>query len=629
MPPKTSENAVFTPNKGLFLDRSPVSIPSGGLRNGENFRIQAGRLSNINLGHAKFPDSSNAIVLSASTRTGFSGSPCTLIATFLLRSGSQKLIFGTPLDLFEYDEGNTKVLYITPTYNTGTVSLTNGSTAVVGTTTLWTANAKAGDYVFFTSNSQRDLGGWYKIASITNNTNLVLTQTYAGSTSGSENYIIRKVFTATITDFWRSETFLKAQPGNADLWFATNGVDRVVTWNATDSTVTVTNLPFSICKELTVYQNTMIYANLVVSGEARPNSIANSDAATPEDMSSGIAAEFVIHDSASPILAVEPLGDNLVIYGKDFGVLAQLVEGDLGFIFRKVIQGFGPAASRLVTNFGDFHEFVGAGSLYRFDGVSLRSIGEHVWRSVLQAQDLSRIQMAFHHRDDENGDVIWVVPLTGDANTSAQKTPRTAYMEHFLERISGQRAFEELRAEEFVPFSRRDFPFTASGFFERSTSLTWATLTEAWETNSLRWNDRFFVAGFPLSLVGDETGNIFILGASQDANGSALASFVRSGDAVIGDGRQRNLVTRVYPFTPEFPASGGYTLGVTVHVSDTASGATTATDRVGFDMTHAGNHFVSVFRRGRYVDLEFGTAGPQEPWELDGWDIDVRQGGLR
>ena len=68
---------------------------------------------------------------------------------------------------------------------------------------------------------------------------------------------------------------------------------------------------------------------------------------------------------------------------------------------------------------------------------------------------------------------------------------------------------------------------------------------------------------------------------------------------------------------------------MTVHVSDTASGATTATTKQGFDMTHAGNHFVSVFRRGRYVDLEFGTAGPQQPWELDGWDIDVRQGGLR
>lgn len=625
-PPKT--NAVVTPNKGLFLDRAALSVPRGGLSAGENFRIQNGALSNLNLGWAKFPDDANGIVLSTSTRAGVTAAPCTLIDKFLLRSGSQKLIFGTPEDLFEYDEGNTKVLYITPTTNTGTCGVTNASDAVTGNGTTWTTATKAGDYIFFTSNSNRDLGDWYKIKTVTDNTNIVLDENYDGSTVDPENYIIRKTFTGTVEDFWRTEPFLKAQPGNEDLLFFTNGVDRVVTWNASDAAVIVTNLPFEIAKELIVYQNMMIYGNLVVSGEARPTSIANSDAATPEDMAGGIANEFVVHDGAAPILALETLADSLMTYGDNFGVLAQLVEGDLGFLFRKVINGFGPKASRLVTNFGDFHEFIGAGSLYRFDGVSLRSIGEHVWRSVLAKQDPSRPQMAFGHRDDENGDMIWVLPFTDDGNAGTLKSPQTAYTEHFLERVSGQRTFEELRAEEFVPFSKRDFPFTASGNFDRLTSLTWAALTETWESQNRRWNDQFFTAGFPFNLVGDETGNIFILGGSQDADGAALDSFVRTGRSLIGDGRTRNLLSRIYAFTSQFP-SAGYTLQVITHLSDTAAGVTTASATLGFDLTHAGDHFVSPFRRARYIELEFGTDGPAEPWDLEGWDIDIRAGGKR
>lgn len=625
-PPKS--NTVITPNKGLFLDRVALTIPKGGLKDGQNFRIRSGRLSNLNLGWDKFPNTANHLILSASTRAAFTPDPVVLVDNFIKRTGAQKLMFGSPLDLFEYNVVGEKLLYLTPTYNTGTAGVTNGSPNVTGNSTVWSTNAKAGDYMFFTSNSNRDLGDWYKIQTVTDNTNIVLTENYAGSTVDPEDYIIRKTFTGAITDFWRTEKFMKASPGNADLWFGTNGVEKVVTWDGSATEVTVTTLPFT-CKELRVYQNVMIYGNVTVSGEVRPTSIINSDAGVPEDTTGGIAGEFIVHGGADPILAMDTLGDNLVMYGETFGVLAQLVEGDLGFIFRQAISGFGPKASRLLSNFGDFHEFVGAGSLYRFDGVGLRSIGEHVWKELLRKQDPGRTQMAFSHRDDENGDLIWVLPFTDDANTSAQKTPRVAFTEHFLERVFGQRTFEELRPEEFVPFSHREFPFTASGFFERSTSLTWDQLTGIWQDTNFRWNDQFFAAGFPFNIVGKEDGGIYTLGTSQDADGVALNSFVRTGRAAIGDGRQRNLLSRVYPFTTLFAASGSYTLGVTVHMADHAAGQAGTSAQFGFDMTHAGDHFVSPFRRGRYAELEFGTAGPTEPWELEGWDLDIREGGRR
>lgn len=70
-------------------------------------------------------------------------------------------------------------------YNVGSVSVTNGSTAVVGTNTKWSSNAAAGD--FFA------VGGvWYQIASVTDDTNLVLATNYLDTTNATTAYLIHR-----------------------------------------------------------------------------------------------------------------------------------------------------------------------------------------------------------------------------------------------------------------------------------------------------------------------------------------------------------------------------------------------------------------------------------------------------
>jgi len=82
-------------------------------------------------------------------------------------------------------------------YTTGTVTVTNGSTAVVGVGTAWTTNM-AGRWLNVaqtTSNTTSGDDEWYQIASVTNSTNLVLNNQYQGQTvtSTSGGYIIGEV----------------------------------------------------------------------------------------------------------------------------------------------------------------------------------------------------------------------------------------------------------------------------------------------------------------------------------------------------------------------------------------------------------------------------------------------------
>lgn len=66
-----------------------------------------------------------------------------------------------------------------PTALTGTITMTNGSTAVTGSGTAFTTELAVGDYIYVDA-QKTQLG---KVASITNNTALVLTANYGGTTA--------------------------------------------------------------------------------------------------------------------------------------------------------------------------------------------------------------------------------------------------------------------------------------------------------------------------------------------------------------------------------------------------------------------------------------------------------------
>ena len=78
-------------------------------------------------------------------------------------------------------------------YRTGTVQVTNGSTAVVGTGTAFLANVAAGQ--IFTVEGDNV---WYEVASVSNDTHLALTANYGGTSGSSKAYAVATSFTPTL-----------------------------------------------------------------------------------------------------------------------------------------------------------------------------------------------------------------------------------------------------------------------------------------------------------------------------------------------------------------------------------------------------------------------------------------------
>lgn len=602
---------IIQPNLGVYLDRPPIAVDPRAMSDCMNVRIKNGRVTNSNLGYVKF---------FAQQLNG----PVLLIDNFFLRSGAQLLVLGTTKDLYQYDEVGDEALFLTPRYDTGTVTATNGSAVVTGVGTLWDTsdNLKVGDGFHVGAAAQRDPAEtWYTILTVDSDTQVTLTANYAEATAGpGEPYTGRQLFQGAIFDYWRTESFPDAQPEDEDHWYATNGgINYPVRWNGTDTQVTVLDTLGFKCKELGRYKNMLIYGNLIIdTGEARPFSVRNSAITEPENVTTLEAAEFVVHDGVDPIVGMLPFGDNLFIYSERSVTIVQFVGAPVLFAFRTGISGIGPLNGRMVADFGDFHTLLAADSLYRFDGIGVENINGHVWVPALKAQDPKRLELAFSHFDEENGELHWIIPRTTDTDTTDGQ-PETSYVEHYLEEV-GER--------DPNPHTIRSMPFTVAGFFERLTTLTWNAIITDWTAQNFAWNDRFLQSAFPYNLFGDENGYIYILNSGETADGVAQVNYARFGQRLLGDGKSKGLLKRVYGYFEPLPAAG-YGVDVTIRSADSIGGVITTSTPLVHDITQADelDFFVSPFVIARTAAVEFGTDGTNEPWTLQGYDIDVAPAG--
>ena len=612
-----AQKPVLSPNYGVYLGQPSITIPQQGLEDCLNVRVHNLALESNNHGWEKFDTQVlNGVILGADV--------------FKQTNGSRDLVFATKGDLYRYDEGTAAFMYITPTYEVGTAACAGGTTTVTGSGgTLWNSGLSpiaAGDEIAFSATQYDPTATWFVVASVTNDTTLVLTAN-GPNTGGAVAYTIRKKFAGGDTDVWTFETFPREDLGSGnfgDRWYATNnGVDYVVRWDGTSAPAVEQTALDLKAKYIRRFKNMMIYANLTIvsTGAAKPLSFINSDVGQPIDVTDGLAQEFVVSPSASHILAAVPLGDELAIYTESEVVLSSFIGGDIVFVFRTVIHDTGLLAKRLVARFSDHHEFLAADNLYSFNGVQAEPKDQHIWREVNRSIDAARLPLSHVFFDEERGDLVWAVTLTTDAGsaTSPVQGPDTGYAAHYL---------EIMPLGVPTPYTIRECPFSATTEFVRSGDLTWDQVVGNWDVQTFQWDDKFFAAAFPLILAGGASGVVMSLFTKNTKDGSAMVGRALFPMRAIGDIRHRNLMSRVYLMVDQ--GTTDYDLTVTTLFFDHMGQATPAITQVDmFDLALAGEQFVYPYRVGRYAQVQFSTDGSTagQPWRMWGYDFDIRPGG--
>lgn len=544
--------------------------------------------------------------------------PAMVSDRFITRDAGTHVIFFTDRNIYRLVDSENRVVFLNPAYSTGTV--TAAGTAITGVGTDWDPLIKAGDFMAFGTASQNDPDAqWYEIQAVGSDTTITLTESVVETVSGS-TYTIRRTFTGEKDDVWDFEVFVAPDDGTGDdMYFVTNGVDPVCTWDASATFMISREVLGFTARFLAVFKNMMLYANITeTGGDFLPTDFINSDVGVPLDVVNGLAGQFRVHDGPDHIHNIEDLGDNMVFYSERTITHMQFVGDPLVFIFREAAGGVGLIASRLLADFGDYHEFVGHDSLYKFDGVSVQEIGKQLWREILRTRDPVRHEMSFTHFDEEQGELHYVIALTSDAGVGVVgEPPEISFVEHYLEVVPPTVP---------MPFSRREMPFLGNGYGSVSGVLTWADLTDAWNTYGFKWNDSFLFSAFPLNLMCGDDGRIYTINILPTANGTALESFVtfpRRLSAPV-NGYAQGLVSRIYMMMTR----GAGTLDVTSRYYDHPDGPVSRTNVDSFDLTlPQEGHFVAPYRKGRAFDVGIGT--DSEDWEMTGYDCEIKLEGRR
>lgn len=599
--------SVLSPNLGIYIDRPPITLSPRMLQDGLNFRIKEGKLTNIDIGWLRF----GTFILNG---------PVLLIEDFFIKGVIEQLIFATKTDLYRYNNGTPQ--FITPIYTTGTAS-SDTFGAVTGTGTAWLTNTNVGNEISFGVAPQNDpTATWYLIVNINADNSMGITNinggTYTGGVQANGPYTIRRKFSGTEADIWVADVFPQASPSNKDEWWATNGVDYPVRWDGISPNAELMSSLGFTCKTLKVFSNMMCFMNLVQAGTSKGTDLINSNPGEPQNVSSGLSEQFKIHSGQDQILGSKLLGDSLIIYSSNTITVTQFVGDPLVFIFRNAVIGQGPLAAKAIVQFPDYHLFLGRDSEYNFDGASAKRIGLNVWRDILPLRDPIRTFRTYAHKNEFDGEVMWVMPRSTDAGGGTiNAPPALATTEHYLEQVGDKVS---------TPMSIRDFPFTSTGTFNFAQGVTWNQLVNTWASYPVRWSTLIGSVAFGVTLVGDQNGKVYTLNVTSDADGSGLRSFVKFGRRPLSDGKMRGLIRRVYPYvTPQ-----STNLNLVVHLADFAHGPSTINAFFPYDQTlPEGVFMIPVYRRGRYLELEFGTVGPAQPWELEGYDMDIITGGER
>ena len=191
-------------------------------------------------------------------------------------------------------------------YTTGTAQFTNASTAVVGTGTAWLTKLKAGDKIKADSHAD---SVYAEIASVTNDTNLVLSAVYTGATTLTVAYTARIML---------HKDFIPSACTFNDNLVITNGSESPMSYNNTTLGL-ITDSDTPKCKFIEPHKSRVF----VASTSGAPSSIFWS-AVNDETTWDATSVEPVFPKDGGNICGIKSFADSLIVL-KDNGHLYQIV----------------------------------------------------------------------------------------------------------------------------------------------------------------------------------------------------------------------------------------------------------------------------------------------------------------
>ncbi len=392
------------------------------------------------------------------------------IREFSVSTGETYLIIITTKSLY-YSTNLSTFTRVPWPYTTGTAT-TNGTTAVVGIGTLWATNAQAGDRFKIDS-----IGTYGIIATVTDNTNLVLTATYASST-GSEAYTVDRYFGGDEDNLFWGVTL-----ADVDYFAFSQGVDPVM------FVTTAMTLISRLSVDCPAANFGIQYADRLIIGDIPnyPFRLKWCIAGTYTNWTgTGSGYKDWVEDPYG-ITGFSIMSGILVTYKTySIGHVTRTGRSDDPFAFEVKVPGIGCFIGGSLVSLGDADIFVGSDNFYTYDLRSAEPVGDNVKDFFL-----TDLNPAYTH--------------TGHALVVEEYSEVQFYYAS-VDNISPNKALVyNYDMDIWSGIWEFNSPVHSSGYATQEVSGTWDSDDEAWDTDSSEWDSSLTLSSQPLNMVAQGT----------------------------------------------------------------------------------------------------------------------------
>ena len=298
------------------------------------------------------------------------------------------------------------------------------------------------------------------------------------------------------------------------------------------------------------------------------------DAGNPDDWiatAANLAGQLEIRELNTEIMAAVPLGTRIAVYGKDQMFLVNYLANDLVYGYQPALNGIGAVSKNAVVAVGRRNFGLSSQGFFVTDGASFEYIDDpalrHWFQGNINQAQMSKI-VAYH--DEEDSQIRWSIP-TG-VTTSNDYMVTYNYERNNWSFITG----------------------TASAFEERTVGL--------------------------YAIGGNEAGEIFSIGETNDNDGVAITSYIRSKPMDLGDA---DSVKEIDSIRLGFRGTGlRFRVGWAENEDDTPNWEA-------YIETVPGFPFHNLRTAGRWLFLEFQSEDLDDAWELMTIEVIGRGEGTR
>ena len=332
------------------------------------------------------------------------------IAIFPLKDGTRFTMYLTPTDLCQKETaGSNTWSYKTATYTTGLITGVSGTTVTGDADVNWATGSPdlvAGDKFIVNSDHSASIeedAQWATIASITDDTHLELTASYANATGA---YKIRRVYSTPTNERWSYAIV-------DDQFFFGNGNTNLQAYSgsnyAADGDTSATSMVAVKPRYMTVFAERLIIADygttrdplgLAWSGNGDPNTFNATD-----DTSAGAVAFL---ESSSPITGLGVVGTQLVVYKKEaliFGSRTGVSTEPLTFV--KERPGIGCIAPYSIVPFLGNNAFIGREDFYILESNVPIPIGEPIRYKFFDIVGKTQAEKVWGYHNADDSTVSW------------------------------------------------------------------------------------------------------------------------------------------------------------------------------------------------------------------------------